>query len=100
VPGRLVSDTPPLAVAAGRTGASFLVISAISALQPRSWFAIRASAGRRRAVISLAFLGFFAYYTGTLLGVRSRVPRRQRGQSPGLCVRSSAHGGPRCRSRR
>lgn len=69
VSGKLVSDTPPLAVAAGRTGASFLVISAISALQPRSWPAIRASVGRRRAVIFLAFLGFFAYYTGTLLGV-------------------------------
>ncbi|MFE9634583.1 DMT family transporter [Streptomyces sp. NPDC006463] len=69
VSGRLVSDTPPLAVAAGRTGASFLVISAISALRPRSWPAIRAGAGRRRAVVLLAFLGFFAYYTGTLLGV-------------------------------
>ncbi|MFG2986276.1 DMT family transporter [Streptomyces sp. NPDC048258] len=69
VSGRLVSDTPPLAVAAGRTGASFLVISAISALQPRSWPAIRVTAGRRRAVVLLAFLGFFAYYTGTLLGV-------------------------------
>jgi drug/metabolite transporter (DMT)-like permease len=69
VSGKLVSDTPPLAVAAGRTGASFLVISVISALRPRSWPAIRASAGRRRAVIFLAFLGFFAYYTGTLLGV-------------------------------
>ncbi|MGD3112196.1 DMT family transporter [Streptomyces sp. YGL11-2] len=69
VSGKLVSDTPPLAVAAGRTGASFLVISAISALQPRSWPAIRASAGRQRAAVLLAFLGFFAYYTGTLLGV-------------------------------
>ncbi|MGH3310754.1 MAG: DMT family transporter [Streptomyces sp.] len=69
VAGRLVSDTPPLAVAAGRTGASFLVISTISALRPRSWPAIRAGAGRWRAVAFLAFLGFFAYYTGTLLGV-------------------------------
>lgn len=69
VSGKLVSDTPPLAVAAGRTGASFLVISAISALRPRSWPAIRAGASRRRAVVLLAFLGFFTYYTGTLLGV-------------------------------
>lgn len=69
VSGKLVSDTPPLAVAAGRTGASFLVISAISVLRPRSWAAVQASAGRRRAVALLAFLGFFAYYTGTLLGV-------------------------------
>jgi drug/metabolite transporter (DMT)-like permease len=69
VSGRLVSDTPPLAVAAGRTGASFVMISAISALRPRTWPAIRATMSRRRAVILLAILGFFVYYTGTLLGV-------------------------------
>lgn len=69
VSGKLVSDTPPLAVAAGRTAASFVAISAISVLRPRTWPAIRAGAGRWRAVALLAFLGFFAYYTGTLLGV-------------------------------
>ncbi|MCX5150458.1 DMT family transporter [Streptomyces sp. NBC_00320] len=67
--GKLVSDTPPLAVAAGRTAASFAVISAISALRPRTWTAIRVTGGRRGAVVLLAFLGFFAYYTGTLLGI-------------------------------
>ncbi|AWZ07298.1 hypothetical protein DRB96_24920 [Streptomyces sp. ICC1] len=69
VSGKLVSDTPPLAVAAGRTAASFLVIGAIAALRPRTWTAIRLTGGRHRAVVLLAFLGFFAYYTGTLLGV-------------------------------
>lgn len=69
VSGRLVRDTPPPAVAAGRTGASFVMISAISALRPRTWPAIRATVRRRRAVILLAILGFFVYYTGTLLGV-------------------------------
>lgn len=69
VSGKLVSDTPPLAVAAGRTGASFLVITVICLLQPRTRPAVRAGASRRRAVVLLAFLGFFAYYTGTLLGV-------------------------------
>ncbi|MFD3721492.1 DMT family transporter [Streptomyces sp. NPDC058674] len=69
VSGELVSDTPALAVAAGRTAASFLVIGAISALRPRTWAAIRLTGGKPRAVALLAFLGFFAYYTGTLLGV-------------------------------
>jgi drug/metabolite transporter (DMT)-like permease len=73
VSGELVSDTSPLAVAAGRTAASFLVITAISAVLPRGRpairIAIRVGLSRRRAVVFLAFLGFFAYYTGTLLGV-------------------------------
>ncbi|MER5888204.1 DMT family transporter [Streptomyces sp. NPDC001941] len=67
--GKLVSDTPPLAVAAGRTAASFLTITAVAALRPSAWGAIRTSSRRHGAVALLAFLGFFAYYTGTLLGV-------------------------------
>ncbi|MER0247250.1 DMT family transporter [Streptomyces sp. HSW2009] len=69
VSGRLVHDNPPLAVAAGRTVTSFLAICAICALRPSSWPKVRVSAGRWRAVGSLAVLGFFVYYTGTLLGV-------------------------------
>ncbi|MFD8752431.1 DMT family transporter [Kitasatospora sp. NPDC059577] len=67
--GKLVSGTPPLAVAAGRTAASFVTITAVAVLRPRTWSAIRASSRRYGAVVLLAFLGFFAYYTGTLLGV-------------------------------
>ncbi|MEE1930127.1 EamA family transporter [Streptomyces sp. TRM 70351] len=67
--GHLVSQTPPLAVAAGRTAAAFLTLTLIAALTPRTRAAARAGAARPRAVALLAFLGFFVYYSGTLLGV-------------------------------
>ncbi|MFD9684205.1 DMT family transporter [Kitasatospora sp. NPDC059088] len=66
--GRLVDGVPPLAVAAGRTAASFVVITVIALLYPRSRSDVRAATARRGTVVLLAFLGFFAYYSGTLLG--------------------------------
>ncbi|MEU3872974.1 MULTISPECIES: DMT family transporter [Streptomyces] len=67
--GRLVSDAPPLAVAAGRTAASFATLVVVAALRPRAWADVRTGSRRVGAVAVLAFLGFFAYYTGTLLGI-------------------------------
>ncbi|MET0188824.1 MAG: DMT family transporter [Pseudonocardia sediminis] len=67
--GVLVRDTPPLAVAAGRTGSSFLVITAV-ALASRRMRADVVRAGRRwPAVPALAVLGFLVYYVGTLTSV-------------------------------
>ncbi|MER7467496.1 DMT family transporter [Streptomyces sp. NPDC097981] len=68
--GHLVAGVPPLAVAAGRTGTAFFVIMLIAALTPRGRTGVRTAAARPRAVLVLAFLGFFAYYSGTLLGTR------------------------------
>ncbi|KOU52102.1 hypothetical protein ADK55_17745 [Streptomyces sp. WM4235] len=68
--GHLVSGVPPLAVAAGRTATAFVVIMVIASLTPRGRGGARTAAGRPRAVAVLAFLGFFAYYSGTLLGTR------------------------------
>lgn len=70
--GHLVEGAPPLAVAAGRTAASFVVITIVAGLAPRTWPEVRAGAARRWAVLLLAFLGFFAYYSGTLFGT-SRI---------------------------
>jgi drug/metabolite transporter (DMT)-like permease len=69
VSGRLVSDVPALAVAAGRTAAAFVAITLIAAVRPRTWPGVRTGYGRGRSVLLLAFLGFFAYYLGTLLGI-------------------------------
>ncbi|MFI0821034.1 DMT family transporter [Streptomyces sp. NPDC021098] len=66
---RLVDGVPALAVASGRTAASFLAISVIAALRPRSWPDVRKGFGRPGGFLLLAFLGFFAYYSGTLLGI-------------------------------
>lgn len=68
--GHLVAGVPPLAVAAGRTAAAFAVIVLIAALTPRGRTGVRTAAARPRTVAVLAFLGFFAYYTGTLLGTQ------------------------------
>lgn len=67
--GYLVHGAPALAVAAGRTAASFVAIVLIAGLFPSTWADIRASASRGWAVPLLAFLGFFVYYSGTLLGI-------------------------------
>ncbi|MFF7655606.1 EamA family transporter [Streptomyces sp. NPDC007983] len=66
---RLVDGVPALAVASGRTAASFLAISVIAVLRPRSWPDVRKGFGRPGGFLLLAFLGFFAYYSGTLLGI-------------------------------
>lgn len=67
--GKLVSGVPALAVATGRSAASFIAITAVAALHPRSLAAVRASSRRHHAIALLAFLGFFLYYSGTLLAV-------------------------------
>lgn len=69
VAGVLVEDTPPLAVAAGRTGSAFLVITLVALVGRRSRADARRAGRRWRAVLALAFLGFFVYYVGTLVGV-------------------------------
>lgn len=69
VAGVLVEDTPPLAVAAGRTGSAFLVITLVALIGRRSRADARRAGRRWRAVLALAFLGFFVYYVGTLVGV-------------------------------
>lgn len=66
--GHLVQDAPPLAVAAGRTTASFVAISLAAMAMPRIRPGVRAATSRPRAIVALAFLGFFAYYSGTLIG--------------------------------
>ncbi|MFB7506820.1 DMT family transporter [Streptomyces broussonetiae] len=66
--GHLVDGAPPLAVAAGRTTASFVVITVVALLYPRSRSEVRVATARGGSVALLAFLGFFAYYSGTLLG--------------------------------
>ncbi|MFB6619305.1 DMT family transporter [Streptomyces sp. NPDC085524] len=68
--GHLVAGVPPLAVAAGRTATAFVAITLFAVLTPRGRSGVRTAAGRPRTVLVLAFLGFFAYYTGTLLGTR------------------------------
>ncbi|MFF7364676.1 EamA family transporter [Streptomyces sp. NPDC008125] len=66
--GHLVDGAPPLAVAAGRTASSFVVITVVALLHPRMRSEARAATARGGSVALLAFLGFFAYYSGTLLG--------------------------------
>lgn len=66
--GHLVHDAAPLVVAAGRTAASFVVITLIALLSPRFRPEVRAGTARGGSVVWLAFLGFFAYYSGTLIG--------------------------------
>ncbi|MFF1508050.1 DMT family transporter [Streptomyces sp. NPDC058326] len=66
--GHLVDGAPPLVVAAGRTATSFLVLTVLALLHARSRAEARVAAGRGGSVALLAFLGFFAYYAGTLLG--------------------------------
>ncbi|MFI8326559.1 DMT family transporter [Streptomyces sp. NPDC085529] len=66
--GHLVDGAPPLLVAAGRTAASFAVITVVALLHPRLRSEARTATARGGSVALLAFLGFFAYYSGTLLG--------------------------------
>ncbi|GAB3225912.1 hypothetical protein GCM10027447_15700 [Glycomyces halotolerans] len=67
--GHLVDGVHPLAVAAGRTAAAFVVLAAIAAALPAVRVGLRAGSSRPWAVVYLALLGFVAYYIGTLLGV-------------------------------
>ncbi|QKV96352.1 DMT family transporter [Streptomyces sp. NA02950] len=66
---RLVDGVPALAVATGRTAASFLAISLVALCHRRGWRDVRTAFGRPAGYVLLAFLGFFAYYSGTLLGI-------------------------------
>ncbi|MCD1591063.1 EamA family transporter [Qipengyuania citrea] len=66
--GHLVARVPPLVVAAGRTAGSFLVLTAIALSRWQERTQMRLVLGRGRTILLLGFLGFFAYYAGTMLG--------------------------------
>jgi drug/metabolite transporter (DMT)-like permease len=66
--GSLVAHVPPLAVAGGRTLSSCLVITIVAAATPATRRQVAISIRRVVAVVGLAFVGFFLYYAGTLLG--------------------------------
>jgi len=66
----LVTGAPPLVVAAGRTAACFLVVTAIAMLSARSRSEIPVAASRWGSIALLGFLGFFAYIAGTMVATR------------------------------
>lgn len=66
--GHLVTRVSPMLVAAGRTGGSFVVLTLVALLYRRSRRDMRFAASRVRSVALLGFLGFFAYYAGTMIG--------------------------------
>ncbi|HBY43407.1 MAG TPA: hypothetical protein DEH03_06915, partial [Brevundimonas sp.] len=74
--GYLVSGVSPLLVAAGRTGASFIVFAAIVLFSARSRSEARIAARRGGTVALLGLLGFFLYYAGTMLGAAFIGPSR------------------------
>lgn len=65
--GHLVAGAPPMVVAAGRTVASFVVLTAIALLYPRPRSEIMVAARRGGSVVLLGFLSFFAYIGGTMV---------------------------------
>lgn len=67
--GHLVTSAPPLLVAAGRTAGAFITLTVFAMLHPRSRSDLRTAAKRGRSIALLGFLGFFAYYTGTMMGI-------------------------------
>jgi drug/metabolite transporter (DMT)-like permease len=66
--GNLVHRVPALDVAAGRTLSSCVVISLIAVAFSRTRHDSARVLRRWPAVLRLSFVGFFLYYTGTLLG--------------------------------
>lgn len=68
VTGDLVTRIPPLLVAAGRTGAAFLVLMAAAMMRPAHRAETAIAATRLTGVILLGFLGFAGYYAGTMIG--------------------------------
>lgn len=66
--GRLVTETPPLTVAAIRTAAIFPVLSALVLIRRRHQVGAALALRRPLALLLLAVLGFLLYYSGTMLG--------------------------------
>jgi drug/metabolite transporter (DMT)-like permease len=67
--GVLVARTPPLAVATGRTAGSFAILSVIAAMSEHGRADVRIVSRRPWVVTRLAFIGYFVYFGGTMLGV-------------------------------
>lgn len=67
--GVLVARTPPLAVATGRTAGSFAVLGVIAAMSEHGRADVRTVSRRPWVVTRLAFIGYFVYFGGTMLGV-------------------------------
>lgn len=67
--GVLVARTPPLAVATGRTAGSFAILSVIAAMSEHGRAGVRIVSRRPWVVTRLAFIGYFVYFGGTMLGV-------------------------------
>ncbi|MEW2625916.1 DMT family transporter [Streptomyces sp. NPDC048106] len=65
----VTDDVPPLAVATGRAAGSTVVLSAIALTTASTRSAVLVTARRGRSVLVLAFLGYFVYFVGTMLGV-------------------------------
>ncbi|WP_324784556.1 DMT family transporter [Streptomyces sp. H51] len=66
----VADDVPPLAVATGRAAGSTLVLVGIALTAAPARAAFAQTARRGRAVLVLAFLGYFVYFVGTMLGVQ------------------------------
>ncbi|MDQ8707938.1 DMT family transporter [Streptomyces sp. LHD-70] len=64
--GALAASTPPMAVAAGRTGFCFVALMAVAVATGTGRAGVRAAARRPGTAVLLGFLGFFAYAAGTL----------------------------------
>jgi drug/metabolite transporter (DMT)-like permease len=70
VSGALIADsTPPLVVATARTAGSCVTLAVIAAWSAPGRASLRAVARRPGAVAGLAFIGYFIYFGGTMLGV-------------------------------
>jgi drug/metabolite transporter (DMT)-like permease len=65
----VADDVPPLAVATGRAAGSTVVLFAIALTTASARSAVVTTARRGRSVLLLAFLGYFVYFVGTMLGV-------------------------------
>ncbi|MFF6998258.1 DMT family transporter [Streptomyces sp. NPDC008313] len=67
----VADDVPPLTVATGRAAGSTFALLAIALATTPARQALARTARRGRSVLLLAFLGYFVYFAGTMLGVRS-----------------------------
>jgi drug/metabolite transporter (DMT)-like permease len=67
--GQLVTDTPVMAVAAGRTGFCCLTLLCVAATSSTGRAGMLAVARRTGTALLLGFLGFFCYTVGTLLAM-------------------------------
>jgi drug/metabolite transporter (DMT)-like permease len=68
--GELIANsTPALVVATARTAGSCVTLAVIAALSASGRAGLRAVARRPGAIAWLAFIGYFIYFGGTMLGV-------------------------------